>query len=923
MKKILLRIRKLAVSRSSKMRLSALAFIILMLASTFLVLSATQVSTVKAQTTTTVPSNMQQYNTPECGVNPERSYFTQGPAPNSPDIAWKAQIPGITGDFPIAFNGLVFVHSPAGIYALDGATGKIAYTMFGAGGNVVPASGTICKVDDTYMVIGSNCYKISDGTLVWNGPPGFGADVSKNGAGYIPELKMFVDYTYGWNLPDPSKPPTLAWNDSLLYNVGHGFIVAYGDGKIFVGGEDGYMRGVDAKTGTIIWETSTTSDQFSYGGSYVDGKVIFGGIDNNMYAWDGNTGKLLWTYNPHTWYGMWGSSMGAAYGIVYEHNQDTYLYAINATTGQLVWRQKGPGVAYTGGVVIADGKVYSPQGENAYRDPATGAYGYPEYDCYNAYTGQLIWTLPLTTGAAYEVHECIAYGNLYIIPIPSLSVLSGNYTYANQGATLGEVWCIGGSTQNWSMFMSDPQHDAEGSGPTNLTLKWTFQAGAQIVSQPIEVNGVCYFGSLDHNIYAVNTNTGTKIWNFTTGYEVASSVAVVNSKVYTGADDGNIYCLDATTGAQLWKTYAGGVTKCLLGAGGYMSIEPPVRSSPMVLNNKVYVGALDGNLYCLDANTGTQIWKFITQGPIQGTPTIVNGMIYFDSETGGLPSYLATPPANGDFYCLDANAGSVIWHNDIPYVLDKTPYWGEGNFMYASPTVANGMVFVSNGFLYTYAFNATTGAKIWTQTQITNPGTPIQASGVVMMTAPLYKYGLLYINDYYGVSCINANDGSEVWYTYLSREDLCQGLTYAYARVYTVNEFGALYVLDSLTGQKLSYYNFGGYQMHSSPSLYNGNLYIGCNDMNLYCFGDARLMSNSQPAAQTTANTQPAATNQPASNPTATPITAPTATPQTSAASSTNTTNGSTTTYIVIAAVVVVIVVIAVAAVAFTRRKKT
>jgi outer membrane protein assembly factor BamB len=824
---------------SSMMKSSAAAFVFLMFASAFLVFSASEIKTVNAQTTS-IPSNLIQYEWLQASSTPQGTDFSNGPAPNAPNIKWKAPIPGISGQ-PVAFNGLVFVQAVGTTYALDGGTGSVVWKAAGK-------SGSICKIDSTYMAIGSSCVKISDGTTVWVGPPGFSASVTAlNGAGYVAELKMFIDYWYGWNLPDPSKPPTLAWNRTLEYDVGHGYIIAYGEGKIFVGTEDGLINGIDAKTGNVIWQSPSTSTSHIYGGVYIDGKVIHGGLDNNMYAWNATTGQKLWTYNPGTWYGQWASDSGAAYGMIYEHNQDNYIYAINATTGKMVWRSMGPGIGYSGCLVIADGKVYSPMGEYQYRDFQTGVYAYPEYNCYDAYTGKLIWTLPLETGAGPGLHECIAYGNLYIIPTKGSPAIPGFWEYGG-GGTLGELWCISSAVPDSSMFMSDPAHSAEGSGPTNLALKWKFQTGAEIVSQPTEANGVCYFGSLDNKIYAVDANTGSQKWTFTTGYQVKSSLAVVGGKVYSGADDGNIYCLDANTGTQLWKTYAGGVTKNQLGSGTYLNIAPPVRSSPMVLNGKVYVGSLDGNLYCLDANSGSVVWKYATNGPILATPTIVSGKIFFPSSTGGYPMTLATPPANGDFYCLDANNGSVLWQNAIPYVLNETA--GYGNFLFASPTVAEGMVFVSNGFLYNYAFNATTGATIWTHKQKFNSGTPFQTGGAIQMNAPLYKYGRLYLNDYYGISCLNAANGSELWYTYISRENVAQGLVYAYGRVYTVTDFGVLYVLDALTGAKLSYYEFGGYQMHSAPSVYNGNLYVGCNDWNLYCFGDARVMAASAPKPQ-------------------------------------------------------------------------
>ncbi len=72
-------------------------------------------------------------------------------------------------------------------------------------------SGNICKIDDTYMLIGSRCVTIADGQLVWVGPPGFSMEQSViNGVGYVPELKMTMDYNYGWNLANPSQPPTFS-----------------------------------------------------------------------------------------------------------------------------------------------------------------------------------------------------------------------------------------------------------------------------------------------------------------------------------------------------------------------------------------------------------------------------------------------------------------------------------------------------------------------------------------------------------------------------------------------------------------------------------------------------------------------------------------------------------------------------------------
>ncbi len=57
---------------------------------------------------------------------------------------------------------------------------------------------------------------------------------------------------------------------------------------------------------------------------------------------------------------------------------------------------------------------------------------------------------------------------------------------------------------------------------------------------------------------------------------------------------------------------------------------------------------------------------------------------------------------------------------------------------------------------------------------------------VMQLVSPLYKYGKIYMNDFYGIVCLNATTGNQTWYTYLSRENLAQGLAYSYNRIYTV-----------------------------------------------------------------------------------------------------------------------------------------
>jgi hypothetical protein len=159
-----------------------------------------------------------------------------------------------------------------------------------------------------------------------------------------------------------------------------------------------------------------------------------------------------------------------------------------------------------------------------------------------------------------------------------------------------------------------------------------FSTGGAIDSSPAVAGGVLYFGSDDHNVYALNAATGVELWNFPTGSPVDSSPAVAYGAVYIGSENLNVYALNAATGARLWNFPTGSL----------------VLSSPAVADGVVYVGSFDGNIYALNAATGDRLWTFTTGSLVFSSPAVVNGVIYVGSEDGNLYAFdlaggLATP----------------------------------------------------------------------------------------------------------------------------------------------------------------------------------------------------------------------------------------------------------------------------------------
>ncbi len=204
---------------------------------------------------------------------------------------------------------------------------------------------------------------------------------------------------------------------------------------------------------------------------------------------------------------------------------------------------------------------------------------------------------------------------------------------------------------------------------------WKVGPGGSVTQIPCIVNGVVYFGSLNHNVYALKLYNGELLWKFRVENKVFESSPVYwKGRLYFGSFDRNFYCIDAETGELMWKyrtngendtmgfiedgmVYFGSRDHCVYAldamTGTFLwkfETRDEIVSSPAVYGNRVFIGSFDHNLYCLDAGTGNLIWKFQTQGEVHNmNPLLVHeGVVYFPS----FDNYVRA---------VDAEKGNLIW----------------------------------------------------------------------------------------------------------------------------------------------------------------------------------------------------------------------------------------------------------------------
>jgi len=153
-------------------------------------------------------------------------------------------------------------------------------------------------------------------------------------------------------------------------------------------------------------------------------------------------------------------------------------------------------------------------------------------------------------------------------------------------------------------------------------------------------------------------------------------------------------------------------------------------------------------IYALDELTGAEVWSYDT-GPNTGlgatSPAVADGMV-FTSVINALD--------RGVVYALNETSGKLIWS------------FVASTYIFSSPAVSDGMVFIGGYPSSFYALNETTGALIWTTYGTTYIGcdrsSPAVADGIVLLgSCDNYAYAL------------NESTGAVMWNYYIGYAGAC------------------------------------------------------------------------------------------------------------------------------------------------------
>jgi outer membrane protein assembly factor BamB len=412
--------------------------------------------------------------------------------------------------------------------------------------------------------------------------------------------------------------------------------------------------------------------------------------------------RPLWTYKTG---GVIAASATVVGGVAYVGSWDGYEYALNATTGALIWKTylgittapacSPPQLGISSVPAVVNGVVYVGGGDS-------------NWYALNASTGAVLWSVPTgdnsATGGHYNWSSPLIVGNYAYIGIASLGdcplvqgqllkvdltahTIVATANFVPTGQVGGGVWTspsidlstntIYVTTGTLNNIVQTTSEAMVSLDATTLAIKSYWQiprsaanADSDWGDSPIlftDGNGRAMVAGINKNgfLYAFDRSNLAlgPVWSEqiavggicpTCGDASVSSMAFAQGLLYVGGGNtsingvgyqGAVRAINPTTGAVVWAR----------------GLASPVIPALAYDNGMIFAG-VGPRLEVLDASSGARLFSYATGGVIYSPPSISGGTVFIGSGDGNEYAFAPTTPSAP---APDANCPTGLVCQDI------------------------------------------------------------------------------------------------------------------------------------------------------------------------------------------------------------------------------------------------------------------
>jgi len=237
-------------------------------------------------------------------------------------------------------------------------------------------------------------------------------------------------------------------------------------------------------------------------------------------------------------------------------------------------------------------------------------------------------------------------------------------------------------------------------------------------------SSLIYFGSKQDTITAFDYKNNRILWQRVMSSEVMSISKTNNNLIFIMTNDSKITAIDISTGKFVW-------------INSQMPSELSIRgaSTPIVYDDKVYVGFEDGKIISYNALNGDVVWE--VQIPATKTETIIDRLNDIDGSVLIDEGIIFAISYQGSAVAIDGYSGKILWkkeassinslasnYENIIYInnegvlvcLDKytgRTKWKQNKFfkrLIGAPVFYNEYIIVSDIENYLHILDANTGS---------------------------------------------------------------------------------------------------------------------------------------------------------------------------------------------------------------------
>jgi outer membrane protein assembly factor BamB len=355
----------------------------------------------------------------------------------------------------------------------------------------------------------------------------------------------------------------------------------------------GYTHCPTPDVGNVIWEFGPVKGCISAQPIIVNGKVLVGSYDKYIYCINETNGELIWRYQTD---GLIFEPATSAYGKVFlvankgsqESAKEAYVYCLSEESGALIWKYTLEGEEYLFGPAVEFGRVF------------VKSYNYTY--CLSVESGELLWRVK-TTGHGYI--PTVVNGKVFIASSLALDPKTGAYYY-------GGLWCL----------------DAN-----NGEIIWKYKIGTEGFEGPVVASEGRIYARSGFKLLCLDENEGTLIWKIELKHGTGSMIntpAVDENHIFIAGEGGGVYCLDKRDGSIVWKKEVVGfdpVSPILTEDRMFVSFSaPPAKLEPAIL-------------YCLNKSNGEILWKHEFKTAWTSPPAIANNKVFIGAMNGYLYAF--------------------------------------------------------------------------------------------------------------------------------------------------------------------------------------------------------------------------------------------------------------------------------------------